>query len=285
MKHLQKFESFQLIKEEEGWKENILVGLMSLFGVAGMGQTTDKSDKISFQKTTKYEHTMKNYLMSGWKLDSTQIDTLWKTIQVEKPTTEVYTTKITFNDAQYFQSGRFQLSPEMKDTISSTLNNIAEQGGLITDIKIQSSTDKQGLSSRLQQQLQSLGFTGDNQGLSHARARSISDELKSLGVNPSIIIEDLKWDQGDKEIDEKARYVTISFSYLQTSELGAKPIESYEKPIQQTTYYLSKEIEKLKPETPGIKKVKGGYKQKKSLGFIKDHKRKHIGCGIDCFSF
>ena len=65
------FKEFNKINEEEGAKENILFGLLSLLGASTMGQTPDR-----FEKTTKSETRSKNLIKQGWTLDSTQVDTL-----------------------------------------------------------------------------------------------------------------------------------------------------------------------------------------------------------------
>ena len=57
MKHIQKFENYRV---DEGWKENTLVGLMSLFGSYAMGQ---KSDRIQvMHQKVKSETSMKSLI-------------------------------------------------------------------------------------------------------------------------------------------------------------------------------------------------------------------------------
>ena len=57
MKHISDFNSYQV---NEGWKENILVGLLSLFGAHAMGQKTNIS-----QTKTKSEKSMQSLIKQG----------------------------------------------------------------------------------------------------------------------------------------------------------------------------------------------------------------------------
>ena len=123
MKYLNNFDNFDKINEEEGWKENILVGLLSLLGVSGMGQNKSDGDKRIYH--TKTEQSMKNMVRQGWSLDSTQVDTLWREVQAKKPNTLTMVTTLRLDKDQYFASGKFVLSNDVKDSIQSTLSDIS----------------------------------------------------------------------------------------------------------------------------------------------------------------
>ena len=266
-KVIAKFESFEY-EINEGWKENILVGLLSFIGVAGMGQNVKSNgDRETFKART--ESVMRNKLKDGWTLDSIKVDTLWKEIQAKKPDTEVISYKLTLDKEQFFESGKFELSTIMKDTIMQSLDEIISSGGIITDIEITSSTDKQRLSQNLQNKLKSLGYTPDNQGLSKARANSVADYLQELGINNTLIGINNRWEQGEDEIDKSARYVSIEIIYLQSQ--GKKEAEDKMDFEVKKTYYLSKE-RKEKIKTADYK-FKGGNKKVERKGPIKGKNR------------
>ena len=266
MKHIRNFNSYQV---NEGWKENILAGLLSLLGSHVMGQKTH----ISHTKT-KSEKAMQSLIKNGWSLDSTAVDTLYLEVLKSKPDTEIIATRLTLDKDQYFQSGKFNLSEEMRSDIDSTLMSILDNNGIIIKIEIESSTDKQGLSTNLQSELKKLGYTPDNKGLSKARCESVSDFLEQLGVNDSLIMVNTLYEKGDAEIEQSARYVHVDFYYMIVSE-EVKPAEYDVKSKVKKTYYLSKE---QKPTGKPIR-IKGGKTNTKKLGPIKNNiKRPAVKC-------
>ena len=129
MKHIRNFNSYQV---NEGWKENILAGLLSLLGSHVMGQKTH----ISHTKT-KSEKAMQSLIKNGWSLDSTAVDTLYLEVLKSKPDTEIIATRLTLDKDQYFQSGKFNLSEEMRSDIDSTLMSILDNNGIIIKIEIE----------------------------------------------------------------------------------------------------------------------------------------------------
>ena len=261
MKHIQKFENYRV---DEGWKENVLVGLISLFGSYAMGQ---KSDRIQvMRQKVKSENAMKSLIKQGWSLDSTQIDTLWSEIVKSKPDASVKVTRLTLDKEQFFPSGVYTLTDEMKQSLDSVLNQIMEDGGVLAKVDIESSTDKQGLSIKLQTDLKSKGFEPNNKGLSKARSSSVSDYLVTLGVNNSLLNINEKSEQGESEIEQSSRYVTVDFYYVKT-DVEVLPGGTDRKPRVKTTYYLSK-INKI--GKPVKLKNRGGHKTKK-LGPIKNN--------------
>jgi outer membrane protein OmpA-like peptidoglycan-associated protein len=261
MKHLQKFENY---KVDEGWKENVLVGLMSLFGSYAMGQKSDRV-QVMHQKV-KSESAMKSLLKQGWSLDSTQVDTLWSEVVKHKPDAEVKVTRLTLDKDQFFPSGIYTLTDEMKQSLDSVLNQIMEDGGVLAKVEIESSTDKQGLSIKLQNDLKSKGFEPNNKGLSKARSSSVSDYLLDLGINISLLNINEMSEQGELEIEQSARYVTVDFYYVVT-DVEELPAEVDKTPKLKTTYYLSKINKVGKP----VKLNRGRHTKTKKLGPIKNN--------------
>jgi hypothetical protein len=269
MKYLNSFNNFDRVNEEEGWKENILVGLLSILGVAGFGQKgPDDGSRRTFH--TKEESSIPSLIKRGWTLDSTKVDTLFNEVKGKAPETEMMVTRIRLDKDQYFASGKFELSQSVKDSIYNSMAEIANSRGVITDISIVSSTDKQGLSTNLQTQLKSMGYTGDNQGLSKARSEAISGYLEELGINDTLIQQDQKYEQGSGEIDQSARYVNVDIYYMKV-EIKDIPIKPETSQSVTKTYFLSKE--KGVESKEGHHKFKGGFKFSLKLGPVKHHRR------------
>lgn len=268
MKHLENFNHFNKINEEEGWKENILVGLLSLLGVAGMSQTSHKGDRRTYH--TKYEESIPSLIKRGWSLDSIQIDTVFNEVKQNAPQNEMVVTRIKLDKDQYFPSGKFELSQDIKDSIYNSLTDISNNNGVITDIVIVSSTDKQKPSSNLRNLLSSHGYTPDNQGLSKARSESISKYLEELGVNSSLIQSEQKYEQGESEIEQSARYVSVDIYYIK-SEVSTTPQQPRFEPSISKTYFLSKD--KTSKSSTKRHKFKSGFKFDLKLGPVKQHRR------------
>ena len=269
MKYLNKFNNFDKINEEESWKE-ILLGLLSLVGVSGMSQNrpSDGDRRVYRAKT---EQSMKNMVRQGWTLDSVQVDTLWKEVLIKKPDTLVMVTKLSFDKDQYFESGKFVLSQDVKDSISSTLNDISGEGGVITDIRVESSTDKQGLSINLQKQLKDMGYSGDNKGLSKARSEAVTNYMTSeMGINDTLIESTQKYEMGDETIDQSARYVNVDIAYLVINQ-EVTPGKTVDTPQLKKTYFLSTTN---KVTNPPHKFKRGHNKKTVKMGPIKHHKNR-----------
>lgn len=277
MRHLKEFNSFNLpsdrLNEEEGWKENILVGLMSLMGIAGMSQTTHKSDDGNkrFYKT-KTEQTANNMIKRGWTLDSVQVDTLWKEVITKKPDTLVMVTRLSLDKDQYFASGKFELSQDVKDSISNTLNGISSENGVITDIRVESSTDKQGLSVNLQKQLKGMGYSGDNKGLSQARSEAVTKYMVELGINDSLIETSQKYEMGEQTIEQSARYVNVDIVYLVIDQEVTPSVKTSEPKVNKTYFLSIPKTGSTYTKTKTTYKFKGGNRKTIKMGPIKHHK-------------
>ena len=183
--------------------------------------------------------------------------------------------EIKFDDNQYFASGKYNLNEDMADSISSTIDDILAQGGIISGIKVESSTDKQGLSLRLQNELKGIGYSGDNTGLSKARCGQITDYLVGLGVDSSLVTSNQVGEGGTGTVDASARYVIIKIVYLD-KEIVSTPGIVEKVPQLKEVHYLSKEVEITK------------YKKKRYKKHHVKHKRTKIKkCSniTKCFEF
>lgn len=237
---MEKILTFKEHSEElnEGWKTNIFVGLLSLFGSQAIAHN-DVTNKQHITAQTHTENALKSFIKQGWTLDSIAIDTLFQKIKVQKPDTNVMVTRLKFDKNEYFESGKFTLSQSIKDSISNAINQISVTGP-ITNIVITSSTDKQGLSQNLQTELKKLGYSPDNKGLSDARAASVIEYLKSFGINGTLIEVQSMFEQGG-EIDQSARFVSLDIYYLEIPEELPQREETVIKKINKT-YYVSKDV-------------------------------------------
>ena len=251
MKNIKNYKEFteNSINEEEGWKD-IALGTALAAGTLVPGQlkagntdyTNNNPTEISYEapaekdnksidwpwsKKTKTIHRkvktqaeVDKLVNRGWSLDSTQVDTLWREVTIQKPDTTVHIDEIKFDNNQYFASGKYNLNEDMGDSISSTIDDILAQGGIISGIQVESSTDKQGLSLRLQNELKGIGYSGDNTGLSKARCEQITDYLVGLGVDSSLVTSNQVVEGGTGAVDASARYVIIKIVYLDKEMLN-----------------------------------------------------------------
>ena len=192
-----------------------------------------------------------------------------------KPDTTVHIDEIRFDDNQYFASGKYNLNEDMADSISSVIDNIISQGGIISGIQVESSTDKQGLSIRLQNELKGIGYSGDNTGLSKARCGQITDYLVGLGIDSSLVTSNQVVEAGTGTVDASARYVIVKIVYLD-EEVVATPGIVEKIPQLKEIHYLSKEVEITKHKKTHHKKHHVRHKK------TKDKKCKNIA---KCFEF
>lgn len=178
-----------------------------------------------------------------------------------------------YDNNQYFESGKYEINSNIKNNIDSILIDIINENGEIISVNIESSTDKQKLSNNLKNMLIKSGFSGDNEGLSNARACGIYDYVKTK-INETLINKTIKFEQGST-IDAKTRYVSIKFSYIIIEEeiKPSKTIKSDDK----TIYYLSKNKPVFKKRTIDVDM--SDVKIKKRHGVIKNaHKNSNTKC-------
>jgi hypothetical protein len=294
MKKIKNYKEFidnSVNEEEEGWKD-IALGTALAASTLAPGQlkagntdyTNNNPTEISYEapaekdnksidwpwsKKTKIIHTkvtnqegVDKLVNRGWTLDSTQVDTLWKEVTIQKPDTIVHKDEIRFDDNQYFASGKYNLNEDMADSISSVIDNIISQGGIISGIQVESSTDKQGLSIRLQNELKGIGYSGDNTGLSKARCGQITDYLVGLGIDSSLVTSNQVVEAGTGTVDASARYVIVKIVYLD-EEVVATPGIVEKIPQLKEVHYLSKEVEITKHKKTHHKKHHVRHKKTK----------------------
>ena len=293
MKKIKNYKEFtnNSVNQEEGWKD-IALGTTLAAGSLLPGQLkagdisyddkqateisyespADKDNKSidwpwnkktkTIHKKVKTQAEADKLVNRGWTLDSTQVDTLWREVTIQKPDTTVHIDEIRFDDNQYFASGKYNLNEDMSDSISSVIDNIMSQGGIISGIQVESSTDKQGLSIRLQNELKGLGYSGDNTGLSKARCEQITDYLIGLGIDSSLISDNQIVEAGTGTIDASARYVIVKIVYLD-KEVVSTPGIVEKIPQLKEIHYLSKEVEVTKHKKKRHKKHHVRHKKAK----------------------
>jgi len=278
----------QYEKINEGVKEWILV-LFLLLNIPIKSNTYEKNpppkDKY-FLKTIKKTFTeddieeeksfLDKMLRLGWNKTTMEIDTIWNEIEVMKPDSNVYTLSLKFDNEIFFNLGKFGISNNIKDSISSSLEQLIKNEGILTKINIVSSTDKTTVSNRLQKKLIELNYTPDNDGLSKARSDSFIDYLsndlivngKRTPINNDIIGVVNLSEQGGYD-DQEARYVYVDIEFIKITKESKS--EYIREPEIRKTYYFSKRIKNKKdinfniPEV-NIKIFKRNIKKKKCNG-------------------
>ena len=197
------------------------------------------------EKTISSDRKLKELMKAGWHLTAAQSDTIIDTLAVEHPHLEVDTISVPMNEEAMFASGKFVTSATDVNNIKALLDSINNSGSILLNVTIMSSTDKQGISSNLQQTLSSIGYSPDNAGLSKARNDGAKNTLLSLGIDASMIMQDIKFEQGGPTIDQSARYVIVLFDVVKF-EMYATP--GQEKTINtkiNTTFTLFKPLFKF----------------------------------------
>jgi outer membrane protein OmpA-like peptidoglycan-associated protein len=290
MKRLQRYEEFHNNQVQEGIKDYLLGGLATIGSMTttpqtSMGQTKTPTEVVTSQQPTGKDilgrpltgppSTKTENLSKGKKLICTkqvnpsdeQIEAMkkrgWTVVWTEggenqpkwglksgerKPGVEFKT-----DNDKFFELGGYTLTPEIKEKIKG---QVQEMGG-VDSVTIESSTDKTRLTPRLKADLESKGYSGDNQGLSKARSNAIRQFLTSLGINPDNIRETNLAEQGKEGgYDPSARYVKLTLT-----EKGTETDGGYE-------YF------EVDEKTVWLQKVVGGIQKKPKPG--------DMGIGIDC---
>jgi len=240
-------EEFHKNSVNEGWKENLITGLMLLFGV-GVGSA---QQLYTPEKKTKELASLKlaeDYMKKGWTKDSVVIDTIWRHSVV--PMSEQGDVNIVSKviDAENcFKSGGYELSSEFKQELKDSLESC--QGMPFANIQIVTSTDKQPVmkDGKLGKLLKSSDYSVDNEGLAKLRADKVKQYLMdSLEVKSedSIIVE-LKANQGLGTRDEYKstgfKYAKVIFNFASFEEIPPNyPPSKLELEVN-TTYYMSKQ--------------------------------------------
>lgn len=285
----------------EGWRENLLTGLMLLTGVVGAdaaGKVTAKSqDKIitiplgkgkkitkTLTNVTQDAQSMENMLRRSWELDSVVLDTIWHTAQlvdeIKVDSISIVTGTMDGN-FQYFNPGTFDLTNQFKNIIKNGINSL--EGKSLLNIRIEASTDKQQLLPATKNRLKNSGYEETNAGLAQARANTIKNYLISeLGVDSNSIVLELKPEQGSGTSDEYAsgmyRYINLDVTFLDIPDIGDFTIPQTPPTYDvNKTYHMHKDMEISKKREITIKIP--GFKLKKcKISLFKGSSRQKIKC-------
>ena len=271
----------------ENLETNEEVNLKNLgAGIAMLGSTLLPNKAMSSElpsdtltKVVKSKSEMEKFVkFNHWTLDSTQVETKWDTISKTLGGTKILVLEIKISDDQYFKSGSFYLDQNIKNGIDSLLNEVRVNNYQITDIGIESSTDKQPVGPTVRKRLEASGYDGDNYGLAQARAETISKYLDSSGVNTSLVSIDSFPEQDLGGSDENgreaaARYVTVRIAVLKFRKEDLRVVTEIIPQIKKT-YYLSKVVDNDDGSTYHPSMSKGI--RKKDMGYIKNTTREKI---------
>lgn len=207
--------------------------------------------KSEMDKMTKYGH---------WSLDSVQVDTIVEIIKKQAPSSDIHVVTTRFEtDGNQFITAEYQISDEAKSDLQDTLTSILNSGGMITDVQIESSTDKEPIKMT-------------NEVLAQRRADAVKSVLIDYGIDQSIISIQTKPEQGpdvysttmttQERTDARVqtaefRYVDVSIIYVTKDTVNTPEITDtlvkYKK-----TYYLSKPTD----DTPPLKFPTRSFKKK-----------------------
>lgn len=165
-------------------------------------------------KKTISDVELKHLLKLGYHLTSIERDTIIKKLKDTAPDHEVHSISLKMDEDVLFESGKFQLSQTDSHNIKVTLDSIQKSGSVLIGVKIESSTDNQGISPRLKIILKNLGYSQDNEGLSNARSNGVEVALNAFKVSSSIIVKNVLFEQGSGIIDPSARYVVVVFDIV-----------------------------------------------------------------------
>lgn len=207
-----------------------------------------KNHKFSNIKTREVtdDEGLAKYLKLGYHLTGIETDTIIELIPEIAPDAEVEELVLTFSDDAFFESGSFVIGDKEIQEIQQALDSIDNNGEVLLNVIVESSTDKQGLSKNLQKTLMSIGYSGDNNGLSQARNNAVIKILESQGVDSSLVSQTVLSEQGDGVISPSARYVKVRLQYLTYKDLPKNPLEGNETVSYPKTYELIKAFAKKK---------------------------------------
>lgn len=200
------------------------------------------------------------YLKMGYHLTSVETDTIIEMIPSIAPQLNVEETVLTFSDDAFFESGSFVIGNREIQEINQVLDSINDSGEVLLNVIVESSTDKQGLSKNLQKTLMSMGYSGDNNGLSQARNNSVMNVLETKGVDSSLISQQVLSEQGEGVINPSTRYVKVRLQYLSYENIPEAPGETPPSFSYPQTYELIKVFAKRKSH-----KAKSGKTCKSSI--------------------
>lgn len=253
----------------EGIKSNIVGGILTLMTLLP-NTSLAKSYEKTITKSVKTEADMDRLIRKGWELNTTDIDTIFNKVKSLKPDTIVHKLSVKLDKELFFESGSFVLNADQTDLIDITLSNLLEDDAIVLNAHVVSSTDKQNISDKLKQTLISKGVSGDNEGLSTLRAKSLTNYIVSKGgINEDIVIPHILHDMGNAEISDKDRYVYVEFQYLKMEEIEVDEIvSSVTKTYNMTKTFMHKPRKQSKNKRIGNGLI-GKVNSYKSRGAIK----------------
>jgi hypothetical protein len=222
------------------------------------------------ERVVSSENDLKRLLKAGYHLTSIQVDELLESTDLNIEVTQ-YTLELDLGEN--FNSGGFELLDReiIKDSLKSITSN-----AILLGIRIESSTDKQRLTPKLDNKLKDLGYNeGGNLALSKARNDEVKKALLEFGVSDTIIIQEYKKEQGDEVVDRGSRYVKIHFDVMDSNPL---PIGDVASPSRITNYHLFKAVSKPNTKKEGTVKIKKGnskLKVNKKMPVKKYNTKKH----------
>lgn len=204
----------KIVKNADKLEKNFNAKAVEFKGIKG-GIRMYHGKELARQDASHYEH-LANKLKAGYAISDISQDTLRQVIEKRFPQDPVIDSlSLTVDAGDYFDSGDYVLSEQGKTILEEVLKQIGAQDATVVGVKIVSSTDKQRVSSRLDNVLSGLGYTEGNEGLSTVRNDQLKKELMNLGVDSNLIKQDIKWDEGAGELgavtpqDASARYVKL----------------------------------------------------------------------------
>ena len=206
---------------------------------------------------------LKNHLLSGFAITSAEKKVLRDTItQLPEPEITYDTISVNVPSDQLFASGSFEINQQATQALTDSLTKMKNDGLIITKVMIESSTDKQGLTDRLQKLLKSKGFSGDNTGLSNARNNAFASAISGIIGDSVDIQKSVKAEQGTATVEAGARYVKATFVCIRINkEKEASPKMTIKETIKWifTVSKIVKVYDEYKPDLPGSSiKGKGG---------------------------
>jgi hypothetical protein len=246
-------------------------------------------DKLENKYNTKTVTTndykkLRTKLRQGYAISDISQDTIKKIIKTKFPQTPVVDSLTIVSDAKdYFGSGVYILTNHGKNEIKSILDEIKNQDGVIIGIRIESSTDKQRVSKKLNNKFKELGYPQNNEGLSKLRNDQIHNFLTKLNINPELIKQTYKWDEGKGEMnastpqDPTARYVKIYIDVIKVIDDVPEPVE-----IETMEDVIIYNFELVSLDTKSDKST--NVRKHKPI-IIKNKKIKKTKCSHSCPSF
>jgi hypothetical protein len=155
-----------------------------------------KDGKVIKTFKTQYTGTAASKVKQGGMITDIVIttDTVWGDLPEPLQMDSTIETNL---EGNLFKSGAFELNEDVAEELSTQFQLIKDSNSELTHLTIHASTDKEPLTDDLEQILIDGGYSGDNEGLAHARKDGVYNYLtKVLKIDSSLIKLDIKWEQG-----------------------------------------------------------------------------------------